>query len=871
MARFLILILLAMIGRQPLLAEQTQADGTLKDRLEVIRKEHSVRFVYDASLRLDAPYRGRPLHGLTLEQSLKELFRDTGIQWEVKGKYVLLTPDRPARTDKHTLSGYVYAANGETVINATVWDLTSSAGTLTNEHGFFSLTLSEGSHRIHFSCVGFGEHTETVEVDGNKSLEIRLKDDYRLEEVIVTADLNSPLLTTQTGKVSLSSRDLQTEYALLSSPDVVKTLQNLPGVAAGTEFISGLYVHGGGNDENVFLLDGTPLYQINHLGGLFSAFNTDVVKNIDFYKSGFPARYGGRLSSVVDVRTKDGNMKEHHGNISVGLLDGRIQWEGPIRKDRTSFNIAMRRTWMDLLTVPAVAIRNSSRRDKGNLHYAFHDINAKVTHVFSGRSRADISFYSGRDAFKMSSEIHEHAYLTGYETELDQTKFDLQWGNLTVALNWKYRFSPKLFANITGVYTRNKSRYNYLNEVEQKGENDTKLSGSMARHYYSTIDDGGYRIELDYRPNVKHHWRMGSNYLLHFFRPQNVSNVDFTAFNETGDTITRQTSGFYRGHELSLYAEDDIAIGERLKLNAGIHYTLFNISGKGYHSVEPRIALRYQYGRRTTLKASYTEMSQFMHQLSNTYLNLPTDYWVPSTRNVRPKCSRQYAAGVYMQLPHHLRLDMEGFYKTTSHAIEYDGGNSLSPSADDWETLVREGKGKSYGIETELSYGNGRTSAQAAYTLSWSKRKFTDFYPGWYDDKFDNRHKLSLTLRHRFTPRIEAYAAWCFHSGNRMTVAQQQADAPIIPGCATDSGTEWIYERPNNLSLPAYHRLDLGANFRKFTKRGYERIWNVSIYNAYSRMNAFCAEVVQKPDGSFKGKATSVFPIIPSFSYTLKF
>lgn len=866
MTRFLIFILLAICCQQQMFAVPMQTKHTIKEQMEIIKKEHSVKFVYDASLKLDIPYSGKPLHGLTLEQSLKELFHGTGIAWEIKGKYVLLTRAKQKSKAKYTLSGYVYDKDGETIINATVWDAASGVGTLTNEHGFFSLTLPEGRHRVHFSCVGMGERLEEVLLNGNKPMNIYLNDSYQLEEVVVTADLNSPNLTTQTGKKSLTSRDLQTEFALFSSPDVVKTLQNLSGVAAGTELISGLYVHGGSNDENLFLLDGTPLYQVNHLGGLFSAFNTDVVKNIDFYKSGFPARYGGRLSSVVDVRTNEGNMREYHGSVTVGLLDGRIQFEGPIRKDRTSFNIAMRRTWLDLFTVPALAIRNQSKRDdKINVRYAFHDINAKITHRFSDRSQADISFYSGNDVFKVKNILYP------LDRETDTDKFDLQWGNQTAALNWKYRFSSKLFANLTGVYTRNISHSDYLTEEKVMDEGTLTGITHTERRNHSTIDDVGYRMEFDYRPGTRHHLRMGSNYLLHFFRPQSTTNYDYSGDEQQQDTISRQASCFYRGHELSLYAEDDIALTHRLQMNAGVHYTLFCISGKVFHSVEPRAALRYQFSGGLTVKASYTEMSQFMHQLSNTYLNLPTDYWVPSTRNIRPMRSRQYAAGIYMRLPFRVQLNVEGFYKTMHHAIEYDGGNRLTPSADSWESLIRFGKGKSYGMEMEASYSGSRISANAAYTLSWSKRNFPDFHAGWYADKFDNRHKLNLAMRYKASSRIETYASWCYHSGNRMTVPQQIVDAPILPGIGNKGETEWVYEQPNNVSLPAYHRLDVGANFRKTTKRGYERIWNVSIYNAYCRMNALYGKVVQRPDGSFRGKATGVFPIMPSFSYTLKF
>ena len=505
------------------------------------------------------------------------------------------------------------------------------------------------------------------------------------------------------------------------------------------------------------------------------------------------------------------------------------------------------------------------------MRYAFHDINAKITHRFSERSRADISLYSGNDIMKVNNKQFEKEYGTNYNREEDRTKFNLQWGNLTASLNWKYQFSPKLYSIFTGVYTHNRSRHDYL--FEEKIFDESQLSGitHRERNNRSTIDDIGYRMEFDYRPNPAHRLRMGSNYLMHFFRPQSARTWDYSGTDSRKDTLSREASSSYNGQEFSLYAEDDIALSNRLRLNAGLHYTLFHITGKTYHSIEPRVSIRYQCSDRVTFKASYTEMSQFMHQLSNTYLNLPMDFWIPSTKRIAPMRSRQYAVGMYLQLPFRIRLNMEGFYKTMNHIVEYDGGNSLTPSADDWEEKIHEGKGKAYGLEWETCYSNSRTHVSAAYTLSWSKRNFPTFYNGWYPDKFDNRHKLNLSVRHNFSSRIEAYASWTYHTGNRMTVPQQQVNAPAIPGIGGEPASEWIYEQPNNVSLPAYHRLDLGINFRSTTKRGYERIWNISVYNAYCRMNPLYGKVKEMTDGSFKGKATGMFPILPSFSYTLKF
>lgn len=857
MKRIISLLFLAFLVDASSLYAQHRV--TLEDMMGQVKQVYPVSFVYDASIRLDIPYTGKKLGMVSLESTLETLFHHTNIKWEIDGSYVILK-----KLLTYTLSGYVYQDNGETVVNATVWDMTSNVGTLTNEHGFYSLTLSEGRHKIRFSHIGSGEHLENVTLGGNKSKNITLKSDYQLNEVVVTADLNSPLHTTQTGKVSLTAKDFVNGNNFMSSPDVVKKLQGLSGVAGGTELISGLYVHGGNNDDNLFLLDGTSLYQVNHAGGLFSAFNTDIIKNIDFYKSGFPARYGGRLSSVVDVRTNDGDMKEYHGSFTLGLLEGRIQFEGPIVKDHTSFNVAMRRTWMDLLTAPAIAIMNTSRRNKQNVRYAFHDINAKVTHVFSEKSRADISLYSGNDLFKFR---HKEYLFDPEPTNID--KFNLQWGNFTASANWKYIFSHNMFVNITGVYTHNRSRFDYLSEERLGYIEGTKGGIVKEQNNHSTINDFGYRMEFDYRPNSWNHIRFGSNYIRHLFVPQNY----YSKYDSTSqDELIEKVDSRYKSNEFTLYAEDEMTLCKGVKLNGGLHYTLFGISGTKYHSIEPRAAINFRLCDKASLKVSYTEMSQFMHQLSATYLNLPTDYWVPSTARITPMKARQYAAGVYTRLPYNIRWSVEGFYKTMDNLIEYDGNSGmLNPMADGWEEEVRTGKGKAYGMETDIRYSNGKTSVDASYTLSWSKRFFPDFHSSWYPDKFDNRHRFSVNIGHKFNERIDVYVSWNYHSGNRMTIPTQQVDAPVIPGVEKANEGMMIYEMPNNVSLPAYHRLDLGINFRKTTKRGFERIWNISLYNAYCRMNPLYATVRQNPDGTFVGKAHGVFPIIPSFSYTLKF
>ena len=390
-------------------------------------------------------------------------------------------------------------------------------------------------------------------------------------------NLNSPLLNTQTGKRSFSQADIKTGYALLSSPDVVKTLQRTSGVAEGVELASGLYVHGGNNDENLFLLDGTPLYQINHTLGLFSSFNADIVKNVDFYKSGFPARYGGRLSSVIDVRTTDGDMHEYHGSVRLGLLDGGLQFEGPIQKGKTSFNIALRRSWLDLISRPVFAIVNHNAGpddDKINLEYFFHDFNAKVTHLFSDRSRLALSTYWGQDRLSTRDE-YVYDFTSNYytydgtpvggsnqATNKDVTKTNFNWGNLNVALDWTYILSPKFFANITGVYTYSLSKLkSWEDDWVEKGNDNKVVQREYTEHgYHSTINDMGYRMAFDYRPTPHHHIRFGHDFTLHHFRPQSNDQVSLTLDADGSDTLMVKSKSHLAATEWNVYAEDEMTI-----------------------------------------------------------------------------------------------------------------------------------------------------------------------------------------------------------------------------------------------------------------------------------------------------------------------
>jgi len=880
MKQFLIILLFLLTQT----AGAQVATSTIKQQMERLHQTAGVNFVYDASLNVGQPYCGPELKGLSLSKALKTLFEGSGISYQKSNKYVMLFKEKEKEVVKRfTLSGHVRDSIGETLINATIYDLTTHQGTTTNEYGFYSLTLPQGEHLLRISYIGYTEQTVKTTLHKSHTIDFTLHENMRLGEVIVTGDLNSPVLGTQMGKRSLSQSDIKTEFALFSSPDVVKTIQRISGVQEGVELASGLYVHGGNNDENLYLLDGSPLYQINHSMGLFSSFNADIVKNVDFYKSGFPARFGGRLSSVVDVRTNDGNMQEWHGSYRIGLLDGSVQFDGPLKKNKTSLNIGLRRSWLDLLSEPIFFLqRKFSEEEKIGLNYNFHDLNAKLTHIVNDRSRLSLSLYSGRDA--LSTDYESNWNMSNGGTDIEKTKNRLRWGNLNAAFNWNHQPSPKLMTNLTAVYTHSKANILRRDEYNYAYSNTTThIQNHHESETRSTIDDIGYRAEADFRPSPSHHIRLGNNYTLHLFHPQTQNMLNYNAGQEDNDTISKHSSNHHTSHEINLYAEDQVTLSNRWSLNGGINLSLFSTPGKTFLNLDPRVAMKYQLTPYLSAKVSYTMMTQYVHKITNSFLEMPTDYWVPTTAKLHPMRSQQWAVGLYAQLGKQWTASVEGYYKTTNHLLQYKSWTGLQPPAVSWENEIIEGKGKFYGIEADINYHSQMVELSAAYTLSWNKRKFDDFYPEWYYDKFDNRHKLNLTGRFKFNEKTEMYAAWTIHSGNKMTVPTQYVEIAPLPvgnsegiktvflGDGNDRYRKFIYERPNNISLPLYHRLDVGFNFYHTTKHGHQRIWNLSLYNAYSHINTMWAEAQVKDDGTIRIKSKGFIPIIPSFSYTIKF
>ncbi len=769
-----------------------------------------------------------------------------------------------------TLSGYITdQSTGERLLNANIYEPESLQGTISNNYGFYSLTLPRGTYAIVCSYVGYQPQQIRIELNQDTVIDFKLSLQAELEEVTVVGhQIESKLRSTQISKDEISIEKIQSLPAFMGEADVIKTIQLLPGVQSGTEGTSGLYVRGGGPDQNLILLDDVPIYNANHLFGFFSVFNPDAIKTVSLYKGGFPARFGGRLSSVLDIRMKDGNDQKIHGHFSIGLISSKLNLEGPLVKGKTTFNLSARRTYADLLAYPL--IKSSSDGD-GAGGYFFHDLNMKISHRVSDRSKFYLSAYTGLD--KASSQYNDTYHQNNEEWE-DKEKFHLGWGNITTALRWNYLPGNKLFANTTLIY----SRYSF--DIREKTSATNKTTGKKGDEfrmdYQSGIEDMGVKVDFDYYPVPHHRIKFGGNYIHHTFKPGIMAYKE--SLDHSSDIDTTYGNSNRYANEISAYLEDNFEISSRLTLNLGLHASSFGVDGERYTSVQPRVSARYMANDRLSFKAAYSKMNQNIHLLSSSTIELPTDLWLPTTKKVKPQSSYQFASGAVYQIKKGIDLSVEGFYKSMENLLEYKEGASFLGASTDWEEKVEMGKGWSYGTELLLQKTTGKTTGWVGYTLSWSNRQFENLNWGKkFDARYDRRHDVSVVMTHRFSEKFDIGLTWVYGTGNAVTLPTQIVNKPNIPNTPNYQGEYEYYGERNNYRMPSYHRMDIGFNFHKIKKHGI-RTWNLSLYNAYSRQNPFfiyfdnaSQQEFQQTGKSQVLKQFSLFPIIPSFSYSYKF
>ena len=719
----------------------------------------------------------------------------------------------------YTISGYVTdASSGEHLISATVADKRDYSGAVANNYGFYSLTVQGGSTTILCSYIGYGMAEKTITLRSDTTIHFKLQPNAELEEVVVEAESSGEQFQerTQMSTIEIPIEQIKALPAFLGEVDVLKTLQLLPGVSGGTEGTSGFFVRGGSPDQNLILLDGVPVYNASHLFGFFSVFNSDAINKVTLIKGGFPARYGGRLSSVVDIRLKEGNMQSFHGEGSVGLVASRFTFEGPIVKDKTSFIVSGRRTYIDLIARPFMKL------DQGDAQgYYFYDLNAKINHKFSDKDRLYISGYFGRDEAYFKS-----TYRYSEESEREDDS-GLSWGNATAVTRWNHVINKRMFSNLTATFTDYSFQiYSNYNEVFDDGTNS-----SFGFRYFSGISDWSLKYDVDYIPSPNHYLVFGASATYHTFRP-GASQFDSDSPDFEFPDITLGAANIY-ATEFDLYGEDDWEINDVWKVNYGLHTSGFYVNETFYPSLQPRLSARYLLNDQVSLKASFSTMTQFIHLLTNSGIGLPTDLWVPATDSIPPQHSWQPALGVAWQLKKGYEFSVEAYYKKINGIIDYqDGASYLEDGFEDWENKVESGEAWAYGAEFFLQKRSGDLSGWIGYTLSWSKRQFPTINLGEvFPFKYDRRHDFEIAAVYDLNDHISFSGTWVYSSG-------QPISLPIAKYAGLYGQEIFAYEGRNGYRMPSYHRLDLNVSFHK-EKEKFERTWNIGVYNAYNRYNPF--------------------------------
>ncbi len=791
----------------------------------------SVSYATNA-LRTDAVELSREFYRL---YELLEIVFYPGYNFLEKRGKILVVPQSRSQI---TISGYVEDLQSqERLIGVNVFLPQLQLGTATNKYGFYSLSVQppEDSLLLAASLVGYASSSFQLSAEGHHRLDIKMAtQDEILPEVVITDD-KYEISSTQMSKLRLSPGEIKAIPGFLGEADILKSVQLLPGVQAASEGAINFIVRGGGPDQNLILLDGVPVYNASHLFGFFSVFNADAIKNVSFTKGGFPARFGGRLSSVLEVDMKEGDMEKFHGYGSLGLLASKLTLEGPILKDKSSFMISGRRTYFDLLfrlfsTTPT---RNG---------YFFDDINAKINYKFSRKDRLYLSYYSGKDQI-----------FSDYSGENFSDQDYLRYGNNTGALRWNHLYNDKLFSNLSATYTR------YKLALATSALREDSYSGQS---YHSLIEDYGLKYDVDYSYSPQHHLKAGTSYTYHLFVPGVMH------FEEQGDgnslDSTLLFSAITYAHDAFAYLEDDWKINDRWRLNSGLHYSAYLANGSFYHNLQPRLAARYLISDRWSLKGSYSYMQQYIHLLTNSGSGLPTDLWVSSSEDIAPQKSHQWAVGSISELwQNKLEFTTELYYKKLSQLIAFSEGNIFDPSANWQEQVATGGKGESYGIEFMLAKKKGNTTGWVAYSLSRAQRQFNDINEGKvYPYKYDRRHDLKAVLSHDFSSRFNIGLAFLYNTGIKATI-------PIASFNDIYGRQQVLYSSRNAYEYPPYHRLDLSFNWTKAVSFG-EQTWTVAVYNAYNRQNPYFIYYTNSSD-SRQAKRLSLFPILPSVSYSFKF
>lgn len=755
---------------------------------------------------------------------------------------------------RFTISGTIKSkAKGETLIGASVRAINSNqtaGGTVSNEYGFYSLTLEKGNYTIEFSAVGLQTQLQELTIDKDITLNIMLDDEVRsLEGVVVTAQSRGRSISSpQMGLERVSTKEIKNIPVLFGERDILKTIQLLPGIKSAGDGNAGFFVRGGAGDQNLILLDEAPVYNASHLLGFFSTFNSDAIKDITVYKGGMPAQYGGRLSSVLDIKMNDGNNQDYNVSGGIGLISAKLNAEGPIQKDKSSFLVTGRRTYVDAF----LKLSNDSTVNNNTLY--FYDLNAKLNYQLGDKDRLYLSGYFGKDVMGVGDI------------------FGIDWGNATGTLRWNHIYNSRLFSNTSLIF----SNYNYKISIRSGGDNFDILS---------KIQDWNLKQEYQWYANSRHNLRFGFNTIYHTITPGEIKAYESVSVNDAA--LQKRYSW-----ENAAFISDTWKAADKLNLTVGLRASSFSILGKGdfynldadgkvidtisysngefvktYINLEPRAAASYSINSSTSLKASYVRNVQNMHLVSNSTSSNPTDKWIANTNIIKPEISDQVSLGYYKNLfNNQFELSVETYYKWMQNQIDYRDGADIFANSDAIESELLFGKGRAYGIEFLMKKKAGKFTGWLSYTLSKTERKINGINNNnWYNARQDRTHDIALVGSYQLNRKWTLSASWVFYTGDAVTFPAGKY--------TIDGQTVFYYTERNGYRMPDYHRLDLGATCILKQKKRWSSELSFSLYNAYGRENAYTINFRDNPDDPSKTEAVryALFKYIPSVSYNFKF
>ncbi len=754
---------------------------------------------------------------------------------------------------KFTLSGAVKdTKTGEELIGASIrLKATPSVGTVTNEYGFYSLTLEKGSYTLIYDYIGYERVEKTIVLDRNQQLDVPISENAKqLEAVVISAKKQDEnIKTAQMGVEKIDVKEISKIPVLFGERDILKTIQLLPGVKSAGEGQSGFFVRGGAVDQNLILLDEAPVYNANHLLGFFSTFNADAIKDATLVKGNAPPQYGGRLSSVLDIKMNEGNNQNMSVSGGIGLISSKLNVEGPIQKDKSSFLVTGRRTYADLF----LKLSPDSSISQNKLY--FYDLNAKVNYKLSNKDRLFLSGYFGRDKLGFGDA------------------FGIGWGNATGTARWNHVWNDKTFSNTSLIY----SNYDYQIKITQGGTN-FKIN--------SNIQDLNFKQEFQYFPNPQNSWRFGVNVIRHAIVPGDVTNASTDGTGITIDDLQKRYS-----LENAIYANNNQKIGEKLEVSYGLRLSMFNVLGgsnyydidakgkildtltyakgdivKTYMNLEPRLSLAYTLAPSVSVKAAYSRNTQNMHLLTNSTTSSPTDRWISSSNIIKPEIADQVSLGYFQNFAENkYEFSIETYYKTMQNQVDYRDGAQLRAN-DAVEKELLFGKGRAYGVEFLLKKKTGAFTGWIAYTLAKTERQIEGVNGGnWYNARQDRTHDLAVVGIYQINPKWTVSGTWVYQTGNAVTFPSGKYQV--------NNQVQFYYTERNGYRMPAYHRLDFSATRQLKKRKRWESELSFSVYNAYARQNAYSIDFRANKDDPTKTEAvqTSLFKAIPSVSYNFKF